>query len=519
MRQTLLLPLLAALACGGATGDGVDRRTIIDSRDEYDPRSLDPALSTDVPTGRAVAYIFDGLTRFDAEARLEPGLAERWEVTPDGMTYTFHLRRGVQFHDGTPLVARHVVSSFQRVLDPAARGGIGWPLFPIRGAEEYAGGTGGQSVAGLSAPDDSTVVITLKEPLAIFPKLLAMPVASIVPDRTPANFGERPIGTGPWRLIEWRHDDYLLFERNENYWGGAPQADSLRARIIAEPSTAVAEFESGRVDVLRIPQGEARQWEEDPSRKELLQSTPALQLVYIGINVNRGPLRDVRVRQAINHAIDTETIIRTLISGRGTRAAGVIPPTLQGADDSRQPYGYDVNRARQLLAEAGHPNGIQVDLWVGANPIYMRMAESIQGYLNQAGIRTRIVQRESAAAREASRNGETDMFLKDWYADYPDAENFLYPLLHSANTGAGGNISFYRNARYDQIVSQARRELDEGRRNQLYREADALAFQEAPMVFLYFYNELFAVQKWVDGFQIPTIFNGQRWTSVKLRGR
>jgi ABC-type transport system substrate-binding protein len=225
------------------------------------------------------------------------------------------------------------------------------------------------------------------------------------------------------------------------------------------------------------------------------------------------------VRQAINHAIDTETIIRTLISGRGTRAAGVIPPTLQGADDSRQPYGYDVNRARQLLAEAGHPNGIQVDLWVGANPIYMRMAESIQGYLNQAGIRTRIVQRESAAAREASRNGETDMFLKDWYADYPDAENFLYPLLHSANTGAGGNISFYRNARYDQIVSQARRELDEGRRNQLYREADALAFQEAPMVFLYFYNELFAVQKWVDGFQIPTIFNGQRWTSVKLRGR
>jgi ABC-type transport system substrate-binding protein len=519
MRQLILLPLAAAIACGGgATGDSVDRRTIIDSRDEYDPRSLDPALSTDVPTGRAVAYLFDGLTRFDPEAKLEPALAERWEVSPDGLVYTFHLRRGVQFHDGTPLVARHVVSSFQRVLDPAVRGGRGWPLYPIRGAEQYAGGTGGQSVAGLAAPDDSTVVITLKEPFAIFPKLLAMPVAAIVPDRTPQNFGERPVGTGPWKLVEWKHDDYLLFARNENYWGGAPQADSLRARIIAEPSTAVAEFESGRVDVLRIPQGEARQWEEDASRKEQLQSAPALQLVYIGINTTRGPLRDVRVRQAINHAIDVPTIINSLVSGRGTPAAGVIPPTLEGADESRRPYGFDVNRAKQLLAEAGHPNGIDVDLWVGANPIFMRMAEAVQGYLNQAGIRTKIVQRETAAAREASRAGQTDLFLKDWFADYPDAENFLYPLLHSANKGVGGNISFYENPRFDQLVTASRRELDDARRVQLYRDADALAFQDAPMVFLYFYNELFAVQRWIDGFRIPTIFNGQRWTDVKLRG-
>src|SRR3712207_157742 len=162
MRRLFVLGLAAASACGGADGAG-DRRTLIDSRDNYDPRSLDPALSTDVPTGRAVGYLFDGLTRFTPDAKLEPGLAERWDVSPDGMTYTFHLRRAVKFHDGTPFIGRHVVRSWQRVLDPAVRGGRGWPLYPIRGARDYAEG-GGQGIAGLTAPNDSTVVVALAEP-------------------------------------------------------------------------------------------------------------------------------------------------------------------------------------------------------------------------------------------------------------------------------------------------------------------------------------------------------------------
>ncbi|MDQ3996163.1 MAG: ABC transporter substrate-binding protein [Gemmatimonadota bacterium] len=516
MRRLFVLGLGLALACGGANGAG-DRRTLIDSRDNYDPRSLDPALSTDVPTGRAVGYVFDGLTKFTPDAKLEPGLAERWEVSADGMTYTFHLRRGVKFHDGTPFVARQVLRSWQRVLDPAVRGGRGWPLYPIRGARDYAEGRG-QGISGLTAPNDSTVVVALTEPFAIFPKLLAMPVAAIVPDSVPANFGERPIGTGPWKFAEWRHDDYLLFARNADYWGGAPKADSLRARIIAEPSTAVAEFESGNVDVLMIPQGEAEQWQANEERKRLLQSVPALQLIYIGVNTTRGPLADRRVRQALNHAIDVNTIINSLVSGRGRRAVGVIPPTLEGADTTRTAYGFDVNRAKQLLAEAGHPNGIDVELWTPTTPIYVRIAEAIQGYLTAAGIRAKIVQRESAAAREAARKGQTDLILKDWYADYPDAENFLYPLLHGANKGVGGNVSFYGNAEFDRLVSTSRREQDAGRRAQLYRQADSIAYQDAPMIFLYFFNELYAVQPWIRNFKIPTIFNGQRWTDVEIAG-
>src|SRR3712207_2809390 len=208
---------------------------------------------------------------------------------------------------------------------------------------------------------------------------------------------------------------YLLFAKNAEYWGGAPKADSLRARVIAEPSTAVAEFESGNVDVLNIPQGEAQQWQEDPERKRLLQSVAALQLIYIGINTTRGPLADRRVRQALNYAVDVNRIISSLVSGRGRRALGVIPPSLPGADTTRQGYTFDANRAKQLLAEAGHPNGIDVELWTPTTPIYVRIAEAIQGYLQAANIRTKIVQRESAAAREAARKGQTDLILKDWY--------------------------------------------------------------------------------------------------------
>jgi ABC-type transport system substrate-binding protein len=520
MRRSLLvlsLSLASATTFAACRGDGASpsRRTIVDSRDRYDPRSLDPAKSTDVPTGRAVGYLFDGLVRFTPDARIEPGLAQRWDVSADGRVYTFHLRQGVRFHDGTPFVARNVVRSFERVLDPAQRGGRGWPLYPIQGARAFADGSA-KSVAGLAAPDDSTVVITLTEPLAVFTKLLAMPVASIVPETTGADFDQKPVGTGPWKLVEWRHDDYLKFARNPDYFGQAPSADSLIARIIPEPSTAVAEFESGNVDVLIVPEGETRSWEQTDERSARLQTAPALTFFYVAINTTRGPLADARVRRAINHAIDSRSIVRQLVAGRGRAAAGVVPPSLEGADTTRQPYAYDSARARQLLTEAGHPNGIDVELWASQDETIARITQAIQGYLNAAGIRAKIVQRDASSVREASRNGQTDLFVKTWYADYPDAENFLYPLLHSTNKGVGGNVSFYANARFDSLVTLSRRTLDDAARAQLYRQADALAFEDAPMVFLFHYNELYAVQPWIKGFEVPAIFNGQRWTTVTI---
>jgi ABC-type transport system substrate-binding protein len=510
---TALLALAALAACRG--GEAAHRHTLVDARDRYDPKSLDPALSTDVPTGRAVSYLFDGLTRFSADAKVGPALAVRWDVSPDGRTYLFHLRRGVRFHDGTLLHASDIVHSFTRVLDPANKSGRPWPLYPIAGARAFAAGKAA-TVAGLAIVDDSTVRISLDTALAIFPKLLAMPVASVVPAKISADFGEHPIGTGAWTLVSWQHDDFVLLARNAEYFGGAPKLDSLMIRIIPEPSTAVAEFESGNVDLLYVPEADAPRWEQTDEKKALLTSAPALRLWYVALNTTRGPLKDVRVRQALNHAVDVRTILDKLLGGRGRLAAGVIPPSLEGADTARAPYAYDPALARKLLASAGYAKGFDIELWLPQDPAFARVAESIQSYLAAVGVRAKIVQRESAAAREASRNGQTDMFVKDWYADYPDAENFLYPLLHGANRGVGGNVSFYENPAYDRIVSLARTEQDSAKRVALYTRADSLEFADAPMIYLFFYNELYAVQPWVKGFVAPTIFNGQKFLDVTV---
>ena len=520
MRIPRILPvtLLAAMACTGGDSSPA-RQTLIDSRDTYDPRSLDPALSTDVPTGRAVGYVFDGLVRFTPDAQVVPGLARSWDISTDGMTYTFHLRRGVKFHDGRPFSARNVILSWQRVLDPKTKGGRGWPLYPIAGAKEYADGTGGNSISGLSAPNDSTVVIRLKEPFAIFPKLLAMPVAAIVPDSVPSNFGEHPIGTGPWKFVEWKHDDYLKFAVNPDYFEAPPKADSLVARIIAEPSTAVAEFETGRVDVLYVPEGETRNWEQTDEKKAMLESAPALRVFYIAINTTRGPLSNIKVRQALNYATDSKAILEGIVSGRGNLAAGVIPPALPGGDSTRKGYTRDIAKAKQLLTEAGFPNGIDIELWSSQTPPFPRIAQAVQANLKDVNVRVTLVQRDASSMREAARAGKTDMALKDWFADYPDAENFLYPLLHTANRGVGGNVSFYSNPQFDNLVSNARREQDEVKRVAMYKQADEMEFQDAPMIYLFFYKELYAVQPWITNFKVPTIFTGQRWTDVGIQPR
>jgi ABC-type transport system substrate-binding protein len=516
MRRLILLVLPAILACGGGGGESAPlRRTIIDSRDTYDPRSMDPALSTDVPTGRVVSYLFDGLTRFTPDAKVVPGLAKSWDVSADGITYTFHLRTGVKFHDGRPFTAKNVVASFQRVLDPATKGGRGWPLYPIKGAEDYAGGKA-KTVSGMVAPDDSTVVVTLKEPFAIFPKLLAMPVASVIPDNPAGNFGQKPVGTGPWKFVEWRHDDYMRFAKNADYFDGAPKTDSLMARIIPEMSTATAEFEAGNVDVLNVPDQTSKSMEADPEKKKLLTSAPALRFWYVAINTTRGPLSDPRVRQALNYAVDVNTMLAQVMAGRGTVANGVVPPILGGFDSNRKSYPHDVAKAKQLLAAAGHPNGIDVDLWASTTDQSPRISQTLQANLAEAGIRAKIIQRDASSMREAARSGKTDLALKEWWADYPDAENFLYPLLHSKNKGAGGNVSFYSNPKFDAVVDRAHREQDEGKRNDLYKQADQIQFDDAPMIYLFFYKDLYAVQPWIKGFTVPAVFNGQRWTDVTI---
>jgi len=506
-----LAALVATAACGG--GSVRAGREALVYYETYDPRSLDPALSTDVPTGEMVTLGFDGLTQFDPDGTLGPALADRWSVDGSGLRYVFHLRAGVEFHDGSPLTAAAVRRSLLRVLEPATQGGRPWPLYPIAGAQEYAAGRAGD-VTGIRTLGDTAVAFQLTEPLAIFPKFLAMPVASIVPAPAPADLGQRPVGTGPWRFVAWQHDDYLLFARNAGYWGGGPAAETLAVRIVPEPLTRAAEFEAGRLSVIEVPFGETARWRRE--HPGWLVEKPALRVVYVALNNRRGPLRDVRVRQAINYAVNVPELLATVYGGRGILARGAIPPALAGSDTTRVGYHYDPAAARRLLAEAGHRNGIDLQLWrAAANVELSRVAQAIQAQLEPVGVRVELVERDASSQREAARKGETDMVVLDWWADYPDADNFLYPLFYSGSHGPGGNYAFYSDSVTDSLILRARRTTDDAARTALYRRIDERVYRAAPWLYLWFPKDLWARRPDVSGWDIPVIFNGQRWTRVR----
>ncbi len=507
MRSLFLVTVLALAGCTDQDGS-----TALNYYFTYDPRSLDPALSTDVPTGEVVSLLFDNLTQFDPDAKLVPGLARSWEVDPGGRRYTFHLRQNASFHDGTPIRSAQVRASLLRALAPGSTGGRSWPLYPIEGARGYAAGQQ-REVTGIAVPDDSTVVFTLEEPLNLFPKLLAMPVAAIVPTPTPPDFDQHPTGSGPWTFVSWSHDDAIVLARNQRYWGGPPKADTLRIRIIPEPLTQAAEYEAGQLSVVEVPVGETRRWEQTKASE--LQRRPGLKDLYVAINTTRGPLRDVRVRRALNHAIDVPTLLTTILADRGVRAAGSLPPGVSGYDSTRAPYAYDPAEAKRLLAEAGYPNGFAVKLWRTQRAELARLAQSLQQGLAAVGVRAEIVERDASSARAAVRKGEADLFLTDWWADYPDPENFNYPLFHSRNKGTGGNYAFLDDRLLDSMIVRARATTNEAEKVQLSRAIDARVFELAPWIFLWFPVDVWAAQPQVRGWRFPLVFTGQRWTQVE----
>ena len=313
----LCLPLAG---CGGGQGPaGKVYRTYLSA----DPTTLDPALSNDAGSGELCALLYNGLVRFDHHTTILPDIAERWEISLDSRTYTFYLRPGVRFTNGREVTAGDFKYSFERVLDPATRSSRGWVFEPIAGAREFGSGASDQ-VAGIRVLDELTLEITLAEPFAPFLGFLAMPAALVVPreeiEHRGEDFSEHPVGTGPWILEEWVHDDHLLLQANEEYFETRPKLDRVHYRIIPETMTVTAEFEAGNLEWMSIPSAEFQRWTSDPEWKPYLRSQLKLQDTYIGINNQKPPFDDIRVRQALNYAVDVVTIMETIRPGRGVRA-------------------------------------------------------------------------------------------------------------------------------------------------------------------------------------------------------
>ena len=477
-----------------------------------DPSTLDPALITDVTGGNIAAKIFNGLVRFDLQLNIIPDLARTWDLSPDRRTYLFHLRTDATFSNGRPVTAQDVQYSFERVLDPRTRAPLTWVLDRIAGAQDIITGRA-MHAAGIRVIDDHTLSVRLERPFGPFLSLLGMTTAYIVPreavERLREDFGSAPVGSGPYIVEEWTRGQNVTLRARKDYFGGRPRLAGIRYRVIPEDLTAVMEFETGSIDVLQVPASEYRRYTTDPLWRDRVHARPGLNTYYLGLNCERPPFDDLRVRQAANMAIDRERILNTLYEKRGLLASGPIPPLLWKGH--RKPttvpsYPYDPDQARRLLHAAGAEHA-QIRIFISAEPEVLDIVEVVQEYLRKVGINAQIVQLDWSAFKQAINRGDAEAFWLSWWADYPDPENFLYPLFHSSNAGPAGNRAWYHDPALDRLIEQAQATTNEGDRYQLYEQAERRIVQNAPWVFMWHRNDISAVQPWVKDFTIYPIYS------------
>ncbi|RJP67907.1 MAG: ABC transporter permease subunit [Candidatus Abyssobacteria bacterium SURF_17] len=512
----LFAAVLAALtlSCGGVQRDF----SALELTLTQDPTSLDPAMIVDVAGGSVAAKLFNGLVRFDGQMNVVSDIASAWKIADDGRTYVLSLRRDVRFHNGRRVTAHDIKYSFERVLSPDSGSRRKWLFEPVLGARNFMEGRA-DSVAGIRVIDDFTVKITLERPLAVFLGFLAMPNAYIVPQEEVEHWGkdfsDHAVGTGPFVLAEWKHDDLIRLRRNEDYFGERARVESVNYRVLPEEFTRVAEFEAGNLDIIEVPTAEFARLASDPMWRGHMKSRIGLNTYYLGFNCRRPPMDNPAFRRAVNMAIDRQKIVDVVLQRRARLAAGPIPPELPGHNPELAGYPYEPETARQMLeslGEARHP----LKLFQSADRRALEITEAIQYYLEKAGLDVDIVQLEWTAFKQAVNDGEADLFLLSWYADYPDAENFLFPVFHSSNWGASGNRSFYQNPAFDALIERAQREPDVDKRLSLYQEAEAMVFHDAPWAFLWHQTDYFLAQPWVEDYEPVALYNADKGAEVIL---
>lgn len=482
-----------------------------------DPSTLDPAHTVDVHSGAVVALIHTGLVTLSTSGEIAPGIAESWTVSPDGRLYTFHLDERRRFANGRRVTAEDVRWSFERLLDPSTASPRSWVLERIEGAEAYSEGDADR-VDGIEVESDRKIVLRLSRPFAPMLGLLAMPAAAVLPreevERLGEDFGSNPTGCGPWRLDHWSHDDELRLVPDPNYGGPPTELGGIQVRVLPEAMTRVAEFETGRLDILEVPSTILPQWR---SRTDVrLVEIASLNVSYLGFQNQTPPFDDPRVRRALNLAIDREAILEKVLHGNGILAAGSVPPGLPGGGSRSDPYLYDPDEARRLLREAGYGQGFETEIWQRDNVEVTRILEAVQGYWAQVGVRAKLITREWTAFKQAVNHRSAPVFFLDWWADYPDAENFLFPLFHSSNWGGGGNRACYSSPEVDELIETSHRTPEEAERIRLYRKIDSAVHAQAPWVYLWFGKVTYGVSARIQGFRPSPIYIGNRYTDVAI---
>ena len=505
-KTSVTLLILCLLCISALTGcripDNSDKQ-IFRYNESAGITTLDPAFAKDQSIIWGCTQLYNGLVRLDEQLQPQPAIAKSWHISPDGKTYTFTLRNDVYFHkdplfrtpDSTRTVsAQDFLYSFNRILDPAIASPGRW-IF--------------SEVDSFSAPNDSTFIIHLKQPFSPFLSLLGMVYCSVVPHEVADHYGpdfrQHPCGTGPFRLQLWKESVKLVLRRNPLYFEHdssnhpLPYLDAVAVTFIVDKQTAFLEFIKGNLDFMNSL--DASYKDEILTRTGQLKakyadridmvSTPFLNTEYLGFRMENplSPLNDRRVRQAINYGFDRVKMMKYLRNGIGTPGTGGMVPCGLPGFDTVGLYGYTYNpqRAAQLLADAGYPNGQGLPtLTLATTSSYLDLCKYIQQQLNLLGMDVKVDVNPPAALREQIAQGKAPWFRGSWIADYPDAENYLSLFYSENRCPAGANYTRYSNRDYDKLYRKAKLTTDDSERIRLYRKMDKIIMEESPVIVLYY---------------------------------
>ncbi len=489
----------------GSGESGAQDATVVFCRGA-DSKKLDPHDIDDGESASVCNQVYENLVTYDLEdPKIVPGLAESWTVSADGLAWTFKLRADVNFHDGTACDAEAVTWSLDRMRDPEHP--------DLHGASQPYGGDYAV-IERVEVASPTEVRLVLKTPSAVLLRNLAMFPASIVSPaavrKHGAEIARNPVGTGPFRFVEWIPNEKIVLERFEGYWG--PKAKVRRAIFIPVPE------QSARVE--RLKRGEAHLMDNvDFSMVEAIRAHPGLvvdmkpgmNFSYLAMNNDRRPFDDVRIRRAVAHALDKQKLLDLAYFGYGKTGPNPMPPTIPGYHDSLADYPHDPARAKALLAEAGFPDGFDVDLWAMPNPRPYcpkprECAQVLKEQLAAAGIRTTIKSPPWNEYLERTKQGEHRICILGWTTDNGDPDNFLYALLSKDRAQPPAqNVSFYRSDVVTALLVRAQGETDEARRWNLYRQAQEAIHADCPMVPLAYMPLTIARRAEVRGYPLNPI--------------
>lgn len=485
---TVFLPALitTTLLLGGCvnnqTKKSISQKDTLVVGNSMETKSLDPQNANDGSSTRAGMAIYDRLVERTETMELVPGLAENWE-SKDPTTWIFNLRKGVKFHNGEELKASDVKFTIEREKRSSKVG------FLV------------SAIDSIETDGDYRVIIKTKEPFAPLLSNLAHNGSSILNEKAVLaageDYGQKPVGTGPFKLVEWVAGDKMVFERFDNYFGEKAGVKNLVFKTIPEASSRTIALETGEIDIsVDIEPVDKEKIASSPKLK--MEETPTLGYAMIWINTNKKPFDNKLVRQAMNYAVDKNAIVNSVLYGVGSRAYTPLAPLLFSHSKDIKGYEYNLQKAKELLTQAGYPNGFQAKLWVtSANS---QIGEVVQAQLKEIGINVVIESLESGAALERTGKGEHDMYIGSWTTVTADPDYALYPTYHSSQKGSAGNRAFYGNLEVDKLLDLGRKTVDETARLKYYQEAQKLIVEDAPDIQLYYPGRIVGMQSNIQGF-------------------